>query len=153
MTGMVAVTFGVLAAAVVALGYAVMRLHTQVESLARQVADGLPCAPPLPAATQLAKAYPQGSQAHAPVEPPVALITDFSRGSVEQTEPTVAEVVSVTLAAPLIKVAALSHGLRYALRADSRMRIGYAVRRELKQQRKLRRRRSTHRTPSQANLS
>jgi hypothetical protein len=100
----------------------------------------------------VAQAYPEGPQAHAPVEPPVTLITDIARG-VDQTEPTVARGVSVTLAALLIKVAALSHGLRYALRDDSRMRIGYAVRRELKQQRKLRRRRSAHRTPSQANLS
>jgi hypothetical protein len=48
----------------------------------------------------------------------------------------------VTFAGPLIKAAALSHGLQHALREESRMRIGYAVRRELKRQRKLRRRRA-----------
>jgi hypothetical protein len=152
MTGMVAVTFAVLAAAVVALGYTVVHLRTQVGSLARQVAEGRRSAPVVSPATEVARPPAEGSQAEPPVEPPVALITDISRGRADEIEPTVARVVSVTLAAPLIKVAALSHGLRFALRADSRMRIGYAVRRELKQQRKLRRRRSARRTTSQGYL-
>jgi hypothetical protein len=71
---------------------------------------------------------------------PVALITAMASEPPDETAPSVTRVVSVTFAEPLIKVAALSHGLQHALREESRMRIGYAVRRELKRQRKLRRR-------------
>lgn len=50
-------------------------------------------------------------------------------------------VASVTLAAPLIKVAALSHGVRRALSEENRMRAAYAFRKELRRQRRLRRKR------------
>jgi hypothetical protein len=71
---------------------------------------------------------------------PIALITAMASEPADEITPSVTRVVSVTFAGPLIKVAALSHGLQHALREESRMRIGYAVRRELKRQRKLRRR-------------
>jgi hypothetical protein len=85
-----------------------------------------------------------------PIEPatvaartPVALITGLpvEGGSDETTGAvTTGRIVSVTLAEPMIKVAALVAGLRRALDDEHRMRVSYAFRRELKRQRKLRRR-------------
>jgi hypothetical protein len=79
---------------------------------------------------------------------PVAIITEMARTESDDADLSVSRVASVTLAGPLIKVAALSHGLRRALDEESRMRIGYAVRKELKRQRKMRRRRRSGRAPS-----
>lgn len=58
-------------------------------------------------------------------------------------------VASVTLAAPLMKVATLSYGLRYALHEERRMRVSYAMRKELRRQRKMRRRRRAQRSRSE----
>ncbi len=55
----------------------------------------------------------------------------------------VSRVASVTLSGPLIKVAAFSHGVRRALAEESRMRVAYAFRKELRRQRRLRRKRAT----------
>jgi hypothetical protein len=49
-------------------------------------------------------------------------------------------VLSVTLGEPLLKAAALGYGLRRALSAESRNRIAFAMRREVKRARKERRR-------------
>lgn len=49
-------------------------------------------------------------------------------------------VLSVTLGEPLVKVAALGFGVRRALSAESRNRIAFAMRREVKRARKERRR-------------
>lgn len=49
-------------------------------------------------------------------------------------------VLSVTLGEPLVKVAALGYGVRQALSAESRNRITFAMRREVKRLRKERRR-------------
>jgi len=51
-------------------------------------------------------------------------------------------VASVTLSGPLIKVAAFSHGVRRALDEESRMRVAYAFRKELRRQRRVRRKRA-----------
>jgi hypothetical protein len=59
-----------------------------------------------------------------------------------------ARIASVTLGGPLIKVAAFSHGVRHALDEEQRMRISYAVRKELRRQRKMRRRRRGDQAPS-----
>jgi hypothetical protein len=155
MTGLVAVAFGVGAVALVALAWAVLGLRSRVADLSRQLDATVPAAPPSTAtrvrsmsgtaeddaASRLeisATAVPRPE----PDAPPVALITAMAPGSAEEPGPRVSRVVSVTFAGPLIKAAALSHGLQHALREESRMRIGYAVRRELKRQRKLRRRRA-----------
>jgi hypothetical protein len=61
---------------------------------------------------------------------------------------TARRVVSVTLARPLIKVAALSYGIRRALDDENRFKVRYAMRRELRRQRKMRRRRRAGRAPS-----
>lgn len=73
------------------------------------------------------------------------LITD-KPADVEDAPPlgtsamTVARVASVTLSEPLIKVAAFTHGVRRALDEEQRIRISATFRRELRRQRKLRRR-------------
>ncbi len=77
----------------------------------------------------------------------VPVITDMADRHPRDVDWSVSRVASVALAGPLIKVTAFSHGLRRALDEDTRMRIGYAVRKELKLQRKIRRRRA-RRTPS-----
>ena len=80
----------------------------------------------------------------------VAVITDISDrlGVAGDDELTRARIASVTLGGPLIKVAAFSHGVRHALDEEQRMRISYAVRKELRRQRKMRRRRRTRQSPS-----
>ncbi|MGA9346617.1 MAG: hypothetical protein WBV37_16055 [Nocardioidaceae bacterium] len=78
----------------------------------------------------------------------VPLITDISHRRADADDLTTARIASVTLGGPLIKVAAFSHGVRRALDEEQRMRISYAVRKELRRQRKLRRRRRSEQAPS-----
>jgi hypothetical protein len=86
----------------------------------------------------------------------VTVITDISdrlrrgAGSTagQDDELTTARIASVTLGGPLIKVAAFGHGVRHALDEEQRLRISYAVRKELRRQRKMRRRRRTDQAPS-----
>jgi hypothetical protein len=164
MTGLVAGAFGVCAVAVVVLACAVLSLRSRVDALSRRLDEVVPSqaasAPPsvrpvVGPPHRDARTRPGTPTAAEPLEPdpspgadrspevdprPVALITAMASEPADETAPSVTRVVSVTFAGPLIKVAALSHGLQHALREESRMRIGYAVRRELKRQRKLRRR-------------
>jgi hypothetical protein len=160
MTGLIAAALGVCAVAIVALAVTIVHLRSRVDSLSGRVEQllaaaattstastpAVPTQPPVPPPAADSEQPP----AHQPSEPPVTLITDmaYQRADAEST-PRATQVVSVTLARPLIRAAALSSGLQYALREESRMRIGYAVRRELKRQRRLRRRRS-RRTGSRA---
>jgi hypothetical protein len=46
------------------------------------------------------------------------------------------QVVSTTLGEPLLKFAALSHGVRYALREEKRAHLAYQVRREYRRRRR-----------------
>jgi hypothetical protein len=165
MTGLVAGAFGVCAVAVVVLAGAVLSLRSRVDALSRRLdqagtsggAAAGPSARPVPGVARRDVPTPRGKPkaAEPPTDPdwspgsgpspevdpgPVALITAMASDPADETAPSVTRVVSVTFAGPLIKLAALSHGLQHALREESRMRIGYAVRRELKRQRKLRRR-------------
>lgn len=68
---------------------------------------------------------------------PVTVITGLTQSHSRAEEPSLARVVSVTAAGPMIKVVALAHGVRRALDEESRMRIGYAYRKELRRQRRL----------------
>jgi hypothetical protein len=170
MTGLVAGGFGVCAVAVVVLAGAVLSLRSRVDALSRRLDEVVPpgvatagaSVRPVPGAphrdavhrdTHARLDRPEEGEPPLEADPsprvdpsrdvdprPVALITAMASESADETPPSVTRVVSVTFAGPLIKVAALSHGLQHALREESRMRIGYAVRRELKRQRKLRRR-------------
>jgi hypothetical protein len=84
------------------------------------------------------------AQGAAAVAPPQVeyLITDAGSRSRELDLPRVPDraVLSVTLGEPLVKAAALGYGLRRALSAESRNRIAFAMRREVKRARKERRR-------------
>ena len=71
------------------------------------------------------------------------LITTAGQPSADSSAlPQVAEraVLSVTLGEPLVKLAAFGYGLRKALSAESRNRIAFEMRREVKRARKERRR-------------
>ena len=72
------------------------------------------------------------------VDDPAYVITDAG----ERPEPNVTDavVLSATLGEPLVKVAAFSHGVRRALSAESRNRIWFEMRREVRRARKQRRR-------------
>jgi hypothetical protein len=63
-------------------------------------------------------------------------------GDLSARNPQVPEraVLSVTLGEPLVKLAALGHGVRRALSAEARNRISFEMRREVKRARKARRR-------------
>lgn len=56
--------------------------------------------------------------------------------------------VSAAVSGSLVKVAALTYGLRRAMDEEHRMRVSYAFRRELRRQRRLRRRRRARSGPS-----
>lgn len=78
----------------------------------------------------------------------VPVITVMSE-PVDDVDLTTRRVASVTLARPLIKVAALSYGVRRALDDEHRLRVRLTMRRELKRQRKMRRRRRADQAPAQ----
>ena len=93
-----------------------------------------------------ARPTPQSPKS-APAEPvaePIAVITAFVPERDDDIDESAARIASVTLAEPLIKVVAFSHGIRHALGNEQRTRIRYAVRRELRRQKKLRRRSRAH---------
>ncbi len=73
------------------------------------------------------------------VDDPAYVITD---AGAPRLEPTVADrvVLSATVGEPLVKVVAFGHGLRRALSAESRNRIWFEMRREVRRARKQRRR-------------
>lgn len=134
-----------LAVGVVGLAKRVSRLSQQVEQLQRVPAPVL--APDSASPSSGLAATPGGLRETDPTDEEVSVIThlDVDPGP----PPTTARVASVTLGGPLIKVAAFTHGVRRALREEQRMRIAYVVRKELRQQRKTRRRRRGEQAPSQ----
>ena len=176
---MVAVTVAALCVCLVAvcvLAYAVWQLRSRVDALVLQAAPGRggdisatyaghpsgasPGGMPVvdvPVGAAPVRTVPvvdgrQGTSAAGTMRgdpSPVTTITALSGASGADVEVPVSRVASVTLATPLVKVAAFSHGVRRALDDDSRMRIAHAMRRELKSQRKMRRRRRSRRAPSQ----
>ena len=73
------------------------------------------------------------------VDDPAYVITDAGE---PRPEPNVADavVLSATVGEPLVKVVAFGHGVRRALSAESRNRIWFEMRREVRRARKQRRR-------------
>ncbi|MET0998219.1 MAG: hypothetical protein ABWX73_05850 [Marmoricola sp.] len=73
------------------------------------------------------------------VDDPAYVITD---AGAPRLEPTVADrvVLSATVGEPLVKVVAFGHGVRRALSAESRNKIWFEMRREVRRARKQRRR-------------
>ncbi len=133
-------------AAVALLVVVVVRLEHRMQSLDAEVEALRAAAPGEPSGLPPA---PEGMPRTRPEEP-VALITDLSQqgGVGPVDEPTAGQVVSVTVGGPLIKIAAFSHGVRRALDEEHRMRIAYAFRRELRRQRRMRRRGPVDRPPA-----
>ncbi|MGI8702837.1 MAG: hypothetical protein ACR2JU_16835 [Nocardioidaceae bacterium] len=131
-----AVVLAVLAVLVATLLSRVRRLDAELERLRaaappqRQAAVGQPTAEPAAVGRQ-------------PNDDAVAVITGVRADrQPDLPEPSLGRVVSATMAEPMIRVAALSHGLRRALDEESRMRIAFAFRKELRRQRRLQRQHS-----------
>jgi len=126
------VAVGVLA--LVALA-GVAALLVQVRTLRRELAEK---SSQQPAPAQQAAAAAEAAQ------PPAVVRTTASSVSASAPAPAPAptnrQIVLATLGHPLVRVAAVSHGLRQALRAENRDRIGAVVRRDLRRREKLRRR-------------
>jgi hypothetical protein len=85
-----------------------------------------------------------GRRATADADVPAFLITDAgSLPADDVVEPVAVPdrlVLTATLGAPLVKVAAFSHGVRRALRPETRNRIWFEMRREVRASRKRRKR-------------
>ncbi|CAN5691320.1 hypothetical protein BH24ACT11_BH24ACT11_15270 [soil metagenome] len=120
------VAVGVLALAALA---GVAALLVQVRTLRRELAEK---SSQQPAPAQQAAAAAEAAR------PPAFVRT--TAPSVSAPAPTNRQIVLATLGHPLVRVAAVSHGLRQALRAENRDRIGAVVRRDLRRREKLRRR-------------
>lgn len=138
----------VLGLVVVLLGREVHRLRVEVETLG-QALDRPPRdqhpgpVPPKP----LGDVAPAQTRAPDEAARDEVVIRPTTLGPAEvEPDPGVARVASVTLSAPLIKVAAFSHGVRRALDEESRMRVAYAFRKELRRQRRVRRKRAVARS-------
>lgn len=162
MTAVIVSALVVCLVLVVVLVVVVRRLQASVETLSRQVQANASTAPaasmasgrrPASGATPLrpasAPSESLGGAARAGDESAEAVVSITDVSTQPRDHFNVTRVASVTLARPLLKAAALSYGLRRALDTDSRLRIAHAMRKELKQQQKLRRRRAAHRAPSQ----
>ena len=87
----------------------------------------------------------------ATVTPPGADYVITTAGDLSRADlPQVPEraVLSVTLGEPLVKLAAFGHGVRRALSPESRNRIAFEMRREVKRARKARRRAARRTRPA-----
>jgi outer membrane murein-binding lipoprotein Lpp len=117
-----AVTMRQLSARTTALQSAVDRLCDQVEELSRREA---------------AREAAEEAAAEQPAQEADWVITSVEDD--EQQQRTVVpaqQVVSTALGEPLIKVAALSHGVRQALREERRAHLAFQVRREYRRRRR-----------------
>jgi hypothetical protein len=132
--------------AVVALAYTVGRLQGEVKRLHRDL-EAARAEPIRPEAEQFAAPAPVEIVAAAGEPEGVPVITAIDQRG-DEVDLSVSRVASVTLARPLIKVAAFSYGVRRALADENRFRFRYAMRQEFKRQRKLRRRRRAGRAPA-----
>ncbi len=134
-----------LAVGVVSLTRRLSRLSRQVEQLQR-----VPAATPASAPDSPQSSTPASTGRLAAGVPDDEEITVITHLDVDPgPTPTTARVASVALGGPLIKAAAFTHGVRHALREEQRMRIAHVVRKELRRQRKTRRRRRAEQAPSQ----
>jgi hypothetical protein len=128
------------------LAYAVGRLQGEVKRLRRDL-EVAHSEPARPAAEQPADALPIEIVSASDESDEVPVITAIDQRG-DELDLSVGRVASVTLARPLIKVAAFSHGLRRALGDENRFRMRHAMRQEFKRQRKSRRRRRAGRAPA-----
>lgn len=166
-----AVLTGFCLALVCVLGWAVVALRRDVASLSTELRSAQRRAVPAAEPERVVPA-PEAEPLATPESPPaVRTVVSFDGRDDEQPTPDLPDaavpvitaisdplddvdlrtrrVASVTLARPLIKVAALSYGVRRALDDEHRLRVRLTMRRELKRQRKMRRRRRAGQAPSQ----
>ena len=131
----------VLLVALTGLAYVVHGLRGQVQTLSEQLAQAI--SPGRPAAPEQAAPPVAAPPRPDPVasDEPVPVITRLAAEPPDDLDLTTARIASVTLARPLIKVAAVAHGVRRALGEEQRMRVRHTMHRELRRQRKTRRRR------------
>lgn len=115
-----AVTMRQLSRRTAALQTAVDRLCDQVEELARREA---------------AREVAEEAAAEGPAREADWVITRFDDDEQQRTVPA-QQVVSTALGEPLLKVAALSHGVRQALREERRAHLAFQVRREYRRRRR-----------------
>jgi hypothetical protein len=115
-----AVTMRQLSARTTALQSAVDRLCDQVEELSRREA---------------AREAAEEAAAEQPAQEADWVITRVEDDEQQRTVPA-QQVVSTALGEPLIKVAALSHGVRQALREERRAHLAFQVRREYRRRRR-----------------
>ncbi len=96
-----------------------------------------------------------GPRAPAPSQTEYLITTAGGDGADRRNLPQVPEraVLSVTLGEPLVKLAAFGYGLRRVLSAESRNRITFEMRREVKRARKARRRAARRTRPAGAEES
>lgn len=128
-----------------ALVVALLALHRRQHALARQIellrgelaaASAHEPAGPVPAERRT----PVPAPLPGPVPEPVPVVTDLAGRSVPAARAASLR-VSASVAEPLISVLAFVHGLRAIADEETRMRVGYAFRKELRHQRRLRRHR------------
>jgi Sec-independent protein translocase protein TatA len=131
------VTMRQLATRSTALQHAIDRLREEVEELSRREAAR-------EVAEKTAAAHP--SSRSAPERDGDWVITTFDGDEHAREQhlrtPSTQQVVSTTLGEPLIKVAALSYGVRQALREERRAHLAFQVRREYRRRRRASRTRS-----------
>lgn len=147
---MTTATFALVVVALVALSLAlvVRALHLQVRRLSTEVGELRETLDVRVHAAQRAEQSfgdpfeQSGLERESEPEVEVAVITALSADAAADPvpEPSAGRVVSVTLAGPLMKAVAFSSGVRRALDDEHRMRVAYLYRKELKRQRKMRRR-------------
>lgn len=118
-----AVTMRQLSGRTTALQHAVVRLCDQVEELSRREA---------------AREVAEEAAAEGPAAAREAdwVITRFGDDEQDQRAVPAQQVVSTALGEPLLKVAALSHGVRQALREERRAHLAFQVRREYRRRRR-----------------
>jgi hypothetical protein len=88
----------------------------------------------------LEELFGESRDEHAGGQPAEFVITRAGDPNVPAVQVPDRLVLSATLGEPMVKVAAFSHGVRRALRAESRNRIWFEMRREVRAARKRRRR-------------
>jgi hypothetical protein len=129
------------------LGAQVRRLRTRLDEVSRRLADAERSAVAEPNAPRSSPGYLITSAVPDPDTSPVAA---SSRGTERDDDPRLA-VVSLppVLVEPVVRLAAVAYGARQALSPESRNRIRFAMRQELKRARKQRRRdlREARRSP------
>jgi hypothetical protein len=117
----------------------VVLLLGQVRRLRREIATTGSPPPAVPSAAQPPVAEPD--RLPEPVRTPTPVTDLVTRRDQQEVSPAPSQqqIVTVTLAHPLVRVSAFAYGLRRALRPENRDRLQALVRRDLRRRHKIRR--------------